>query len=526
MESFEKTIDELTHVSQKLKDDILDIESDEDNKGKQKSNLISELIINFLKKHGTFIKSETNFYYFNKIDKKLYAFTDTNFSYILSKYSWINKQEYVFRFILNAIEVEIFDHWKDVKIKKFSHYRKSTNSLYIFNNWNKIIKITEKDIIEINNGDEWIVFLWNDYYSEWGFKKDLSWYKDDLLWNLISSMSLQDWHLTKKEQEFILYQYILCLFFPSLLNNRGVITFVWEKWSWKTFFLEILLLIFTGKDNSISNLPTKEDDLKVNLLNEYFCYFDNVDDKVANSKIDLLCSVATGASIKVRKLYTNSEQINTKVNCFVWITSRNPTFKRDDFADRMLLFFLKRRDWFSSDSTLKDIFDTNRDQIMSRLCFDLQAKLKGLKNIEEYPTNFRLSDFSNLIKNLNKWDEEKIESMLMKLQLNQQELATQTDTLLDLIKELLENSKHIKDWEIDAFIEWKKFKASDLNRLFSSYSRSNPHLKYSFNSPMTLWRVLSNNISSYKNIHWILIEITQGRSNQKFYAITKIKEQD
>jgi hypothetical protein len=55
----------------------------------------------------------------------------------------------------------------------------------------------------------------------------------------------------------------------------------------------MILLICTGKNNSISNLPTKDDDLKVNIANEYLCYFDNVDDKVSTSKIDLLCTIAT-----------------------------------------------------------------------------------------------------------------------------------------------------------------------------------------------------------------------------------------
>ena len=117
MKSFKDSINEMTHVSQQLKDDILEAESNDDNKWKNKSNLISKLVITFLNTHGTLIKSDTTFYYFNKIDKKLYSITDINFSYLLSKYSWINKQEHVFKFILSAIEVEIFDHWKEVKIK-------------------------------------------------------------------------------------------------------------------------------------------------------------------------------------------------------------------------------------------------------------------------------------------------------------------------------------------------------------------------------------------------------------------------
>lgn len=228
----------------------------------------------------------------------------------------------------------------------------------------------------------------------------------------------------------------------------------------------------------------------------------------------------------MRKLYTNSEQISIKINCFLWITSRNPTFKRDDLSDRLILFFLKRRPWFSCDNNIKNEFDKNRNNIMSKMCFDLQNILKNLKYNKEYDTKFRLSDFSNLLKRMNKWEDEKIETILMKLQLNQQELATQTDTLLEIILDLLENREDAKTSIYDWFIEWKEFKASDLHKFFHDYAKNNWQLKYNFNSAMSLWRTLSNNISSYKNIHNILITTRKERSNITLYSISRIKTDD
>ena len=125
--------------------------------------------------------------------------------------------------------------------------------------------------------------------------------------------------------------------------------------------------------------------------------------------------------------------------------------------------------------------------------------------------------------NINKWKEEYVENILKKLELNQQELTTQTDSLLELIKDILENKEDSKYSDFEWFIEWKEYTSSELHRLFTNYASSNRHLKYSFNSAMSLWKVLNNNINAYKNIHNILIEVKKIRWNVKVYSIKKRK---
>jgi hypothetical protein len=163
---------------------------------------------------------------------------------------------------------------------------------------------------------------------------------------------------------------------------------------------------------------------------------------------------------------------------------------------------------------------------MSKLINDLQKQLKWLKDFKEYPTKLRLSDFSNFVKNLNKWKEDYVEDILLKLKLNQQELATQTDSLLELISDLLENKENDKTDQVDWFIEWKEFKANELHRFFHTHASHQRYLNYYFKTPMSLWRVLNTNAESYKNIHWILITSREIRSNQKVYSIAKIERKD
>jgi hypothetical protein len=71
-------------------------------------------------------------------------------------------------------------------------------------------------------------------------------------------------------------------------------------------------------------------------------------------------------------------------------------------AERIILFNLKRRQFFDSDNSLKTKILEHRDYIMTKLCYELQNILKNLENYESHRTKLRLSDFSNLLKNFNK----------------------------------------------------------------------------------------------------------------------------
>lgn len=524
----EKNINELVKKSEKethlnpqitFKDKIRKALIDKDVHVRVKNESISnELIINF-ELGWYFINSWTNLYYFYKKNTTLYELNKSKFEYLVHTISWINPTESIYKFMSKEFEFHALKKWEKVEIKEFSYFNKKTNTLYVFNNGNKIIKITEDNIEEINNWSEWIIFLKKEHHEIWTYDKNIT--EIDYIWDLLDSINFNETFLSKEEYKIILEKYIYGLFFPDLLSNRPILVFVWEKWSWKSYALEMFSKIFYGDNTSLWTFQSKEDDIKTTLINEYWCIFDNVDWKVDDWKIDLLCSVSTGTSIKTRKLYKNNEIIITKVNCFVAITTRNPYFKRDDLCDRMIIIHLDRIEgWFESSNLSKEKFLNNRWIIMSRLCINLQWLLKWTKKLEDYSSNFRVSDFANFSYNIDKDNKEKLDVIFDKLVTTQQELTNSTDSLVLLIDYLLEESKNHE--YVYWFKEWEFYKWNELHKIFSEFAANNKHLvTYWFKNVKSLTKKLNSNVISYKNINNINIEKTRVSWNLTWYGISK-----
>jgi len=499
-------------------EEIMNILTEKDTPMRTKKSRISELLISELLSQWYFIRSNTNMYYFYNTNTTLYDIWRSEFEYLIHQLSNINPTDTIYSFLIKELEFHTKKHGKLVEIKEFSYYEKKSNTLYVFNNGNKIIKITESSISEINNWSDWIIFLKKEHHEEWNYKNTRS--KKDYIWELIESINFNENILNKKEYIRVLNIYVNSLFFPDLLSNRPILVFVGEKWSGKSYVFEILSKIFYGDNTSLWTFQSKEDDIKTNLINEYFCVFDNVDGKVEDWKIDLLCSVATGTSIKARKLYKNNEIIITKVNCFIGITTRNPYFKRDDLCDRMIIVNLDRRSgWFESSNLSKEKFLKNRDTIMSYLCKKLQKTLKEIQPFKNYKSILRISDFSNFAINSYKSEEKELEAIFAKLVTAQQELTNSTDSLVILLEYLIEESK-TSLWH--GFKEWEFYTASELHKIFAQYAEYNKtHIFYGFKSVKSLSKSLMINQVSYKNINNITIETRKKWGNLMTYSFRK-----
>ena len=80
----------------------------------------------------------------------------------------------------------------------------------------------------------------------------------------------------------------------------------------------------------------REDAFVAAITNNYIVIFDNVDGKMAWVN-DRLATAASGSLILRRRLYTTNEVAIYQPKCFIGLTSRDPRFKRDDVADRLVI---------------------------------------------------------------------------------------------------------------------------------------------------------------------------------------------
>lgn len=488
---------------------------DKDLNSEQKKRKISYSIINLLEKIWLFYKTkQLNFYYFDNFEKKIFKIKSDEFKFLLNQYFEINGSTDYYKYLIEDISSHISTYGKEVNIYDFSYYDLQTNTLYVYNNWVKIIKITKDTIEEVENWYNWIIFDKKIINEEWNLVKNLNlnWHFEKLR-EIIKNINFDtDSNISKNDYIFILENYIYSLFFPNILNTRPILAFIWNKWSWKSFFLKLLLYIFYGKESSLSNLPANDEEFKNSLMNNYLYFIDNLDDSITKTKIDILCSVATWIWIKKRVLYTDNTELNFKVNSFLAITSRTPKFKRVDLNERLLIIKLMSLEKYISETEL--FSKINRDEMMTYIVYNLHKLLQNIDSMKYYTSNFRIADFANLILNLriqNK-SESEIKEILELFTREQEEFSLETDPLIDLL-EMIVNDKQNHQKVLS-------FTSNELHRTLREFSTSTfspwwERIPYSIKSPIALWKKLSE-IQKWLS-HKFKFRIEKGSSNIKNY---------
>lgn len=481
---------------------------------------IGSLVISELELVGRFLISNWIYYYFSNESKLLYFLKSDDFKRFISVFTELNKKDTYFNAIIEAIDTYISIKWVNIDFKNFSYYDKKNNELFIFNN-KDVIHITGKSIKIIDNWKNDIIFKPTNF-DKWNFIKNPN-TDIDYISKLLSSVNFKKSILDIDEIHLVLEYYIYSLFFPELLQNKVIVNIIWDMWSGKSYFLELLYKILQWNSVSLSTLPDKDSNLELMLASNTFVFLDNVEINVRSlkSKVDMICSASTGASSQKRKLFTNETQFNQKLSTNIAFTAIEPQFNRRDVADRSLIFILDRRKEYSSSNITQATYLNNRDTILSMLCYKFQEILKNISVYKEYSTNFRMADFATFILNNFKNDTSKLENIFKKLEIIQQEFTNTNDMLLIILEDILEfNSK--------VFDENKFYSASELHKILSkhSYHKDNRHLKYAYDNPKSLWKALNNNIKSYRNTAWIDIQVHMKGWNKRVYSITKLQDKE
>lgn len=498
-----------------IKEKIIEIMKDKYLNSEEKKREISFLIINTLKEIWIFYKTKNLiFYYFDNLEKRIFKIKSDEFKFLINQYFQINGSTDYYKYLIEELSSHISTFWKEVNICDFSYYDLQTNSLYIYNNANKIIKITPTKIQEVENWHNWIIFDKKSINEEWNVIKDCNMSNHfEKVREIIENVNFDtDSNISKNNYVWILENYIYSLFFPNILNTRPILAFIWNKWSWKSFFLKLLLYIFYWKESSLSNLPANDEEFKNSLMNNYLYFIDNLDDSITKTKIDILCSVATWVWIKKRVLYTDNKELNFKVNSFLAITSRTPKFKRVDLNERLLIIKLMSLEKYMSETEL--FWKINRNEIMTYIIYNLHKILQNIDKMKYYTSNFRIADFANLILNfkLQNKEENEIKEILDLFTREQENFSMETDPLIQLLEMIL-SQKQNQDRILN-------LSANELHNTLRDFSISSffpwwERIPYNIKSPISLWKKLSE-IQKWLS-HKFKFRIEKWSSNTKKY---------
>lgn len=395
-----------------------------------KSELICKCVCKHISKNHALFKSDTNYYIFDK-EKSICIgldYKNTGFKVFIYKNYGINPAELLFMSVFEAIKIYCEINGEKKQIFKLSYLNKVTNTLYLKNGYG-VMKITPSTIEYCSNGTDDVLFtdevdVANFDYIPNCSAESLNKYLLDLP-NYSSTA-----YLEPQDLKLLVEIYIFGILMPSLLRTKPIISTVGVKGSGKTSLLRMIGKLIHGEDYEVTSMTNKMDDLDTIAANKHLLFIDNMD--TFNEAInDKLASYVTGVLNEKRSLYSNGDVYKKRVDVFIGISTRNPVYKRDDVAQRVIIIYLDPIREYNTEESIIDPLLKHRDEILSYMIDKIRGVLEIHKSQKyaNYKSSFRMADFARFAA-MYLDNRDKAENLLAKTSQTQKALVVEGDILL------------------------------------------------------------------------------------------------
>jgi hypothetical protein len=144
---------------------------------------------------------------------------------------------------------------------------------------------------------------------------------------------------SKDDAEMFLVSLVTC-FIPGI--QHPIIAFHGPKGSAKSTSLKVLKKIVDPGPHELSSLPSKVEDITLQVASNHLVCYDNLD-HISAAQSDRLCQVVSGGSMTKRQFYRDEDTITTKFSGgIVAVNGINLVVTRPDLLDRTVTFELSR----------------------------------------------------------------------------------------------------------------------------------------------------------------------------------------
>lgn len=327
--------------------------------------------------------------YFERTERRLYKLGSDAFAAYISDKFGLNGAEHEFKFVQADLETHASRYGALKHVHRVACF--ANEVLYVDAGAQQMYRLDGKTIAALPNGDDGVLFRDSDRIEPFTFDAapgtgHVRRYLTDQL------------HTDDADLKDLFYVYLHSLYFERLLPTKPIALITGEKGSGKSFVgRAIKKVIFGAKADVDVGVTADEGSARAAFTHNYFVCMDNVDGMV-DWLANLLASVSTGAVIRMRTLYKTNDESEFEPHCFVMINSRDPvSLRRDDIADRLLIFGVTRRKTFVPESQLHLELLGNRQAILSELLFNLNKVVAQLKKpAKAVASAHRLADFAAL----------------------------------------------------------------------------------------------------------------------------------
>ena len=479
---------------------------------KSRNRLVSASIIRHLTRTGKFIFDDDNdrVLYFDKQKHEVWDVEKQSFRTKLFKKYRVSEGSKESDILLSDIWNYAKSYGCEVNVHQSWYFDKDEYILYIHNRDKYYYKLDGEKIIKKTNGEDGIFFQHRDEDNYITYiKEDEREYPDEIIgqmdrWKdegsflhkvLCNRTNFQDkYALSAYEQRL---QHLINIYIYPFDNNfsaKPISAWIGEKGSGKTLTMRWIGKFLMGDDFEVTTLPENKKDFTTVAHNLPIFFIDNMD-KSKDWVNDILASVATGAKIQERELYTNMGLKEGRLNSWLALNSRDPKFKRDDIVDRLLIFYVERLEENIDPKILTKTIIKNQDVLWSEYMDDLNKIISVWKNTDEgqIRSQHRIVGwvvFAKIVTRALDLDENKINSLIDSMLMEKALFSLSDDPVVNALRKYRDECEEAKRWQpastIDEKLREKSDEYDESYKSSHSLSKRLPHVHTELNSALGL----------------------------------------
>jgi hypothetical protein len=199
-------------------------------------------------------------------------------------------------------------------------------------------------------------------------------------------------------------------------------------------------MLFCGPNFDVTGVSANREDAFIAAVsNRVVVALDNADSRIPWLE-DHLATYATGLRYRLRRLYTTNEEVSYSPRAILMISSRDPRFRRADVAERLLPLHFKRPEKYLPESDFFGELLRRRGAIIGELLRSAARIADDMASIKLPSVAFRMADFASF-----GWavahaggHQAEWERLLTKLEASQMQFASEGDSLVSILRQILE----------------------------------------------------------------------------------------